>query len=306
MTSFLGGLVKAAIRAYTFKFRRKQASVSRNIKIKPRQYQCPERFCHKVITCGGVKVEMLSPKSSGGDKIILQFHGGGAAIDMSSLFYRKVAEKYADLTGLAVYSIDYEAGRSKVHPSLLNECFAAYKSITESGINPENIVAVGDSMGANLMLATCFKARDEGLPLPGALVSICAFIDNTAGGESYFENSHKDPMYALPFYMSAKKHSHKLRRVPPYVGNTDPKDPYLSPAYGCFKDFPTMLIICGAIEVDESDSATLFSAAKRDGVDVKYNKYAGMFHDFLYVAPFIKESKNAWQDIEDFIMRRLK
>ena len=306
MTSFLGGLVKAAIRAYTFKFRRKQASVSRNIKIKPRGYKCPARFDHNVVTYNGVKVEILSPKDYAGDKIILQFHGGGAVTDMSSLFYRKVAEKYADLTGLAVYSIDYEAGRSKVHPSLLNECCAAYKGILGSGIKPENIVAVGDSMGANLMLATCFKAGDEGLPLPGALVSICAFIDNTASGESYFANSHKDPMYALPFYMSAKKHSHKLRRVPSYVGNADPKDPYMSPAFGSFKDFPAMLIICGAIEVDESDSATLFAAAKRDGVDVKYNKYAGMFHDFLYIAPFIKESKNAWKDIEDFIMRRLK
>lgn len=306
MTSFLGGVVKAAIRAYTFKFRRKQASVSRNIKIKPREYKCPERFFFEVKRFNGVKVDILSPKGYSGDRIILQFHGGGAVMDMSSLFYRKVAEKYADLTGVAVYSIDYEAGRDKVHPSLLIDCFNAYKGILASGIKAENIVAVGDSMGANLMLATCFKARDEGLPLPGALVSICAFIDNTASGESYFVNSHKDPMYALPFYMSAKKHSHKLRRVPPYAGDTDPKDPYLSPAFGCFKDFPSMLIICGEIEVDESDSATLFAAAKRDGVDVKYNKYAGMFHDFLYVAPFIKESKNAWKDIEDYILRRLK
>ena len=86
MTSFLGGFVKAAIRLYTFKFRRKQASVSRNIKIKNRKYNCPERFIYKVGTFRGVKV-------------------GGAVMDMSSLFYRKVAEKYADLTGLAVYSI---------------------------------------------------------------------------------------------------------------------------------------------------------------------------------------------------------
>lgn len=306
MTSFLGGVVKAAIRAYTFKFRRKQASVSRNIKIKQREYKCPERFFFEVKRFNGVKVDILSPKGYSGDKIILQFHGGGAVMDMSSLFYRKVAEKYADLTGVAVYSIDYEADRDKVHPSLLIDCFNAYKGILASGIKAENIVAVGDSMGANLMLATCFKARDEGLPLPKALVSVCAFIDNTAGGESYFVNSHKDPMYALPFYMSAEKYADRLRRVPPYVGNADPKDPYLSPAFGNFRNFPPILIICGAIEVDESDSAMLYEAAKRDGVNVKYNKYAGMFHDFLYIAPFIKESKIAWKDIKDHILQQLK
>lgn len=304
MTSFLGSLVNVAIRAYTFKYRRKQASVSRNIKIKPRGYKCPDKFDYTIKEYNGIKVEKLAPKGYDGDKIILQFHGGGAVMDMSSLFYRKVAEKYVDLTGFAVYSIDYEAGREKVHPSLLNECFSAYEGILESGIKPENIVAVGDSMGANLMLATCLKARDNGLPLPEALVSICAFIDNTASGESYFVNAHKDPMYALPFYMSAEKYADRLRRVPPYAGTCNLKDPYLSPAFGNFTGFPETLIICGAIEVDESDSATLFDAAKRDGVNVKYNKYAGMFHDFLYIAPFIKESKAAWREIADFIKIR--
>lgn len=301
MTSFLGGFVKAAIRLYTFRFRRKQISVSRNIKIKPREYKCPERFFFEIKRFNGVKVEILSPKGYDGDKIVLQFHGGGAVMDMSSLFYRKIAEKHADMTGLAVYSIDYEAGRDKVHPSLLNECFAAYYGIIESGIKAENIVAVGDSMGANLMLAACLKARDLGMPLPAALVSVCAFADNTASGESYFVNAHKDPMYALPFYMSAEKYADRLRRVPPYAGNTDLKDPHLSPAFGDFCDFPPTLIVCGADEVDESDSAMLYDALKRAGVKSEYKKYKGMFHDFLYVAPFIKESKEAWKYVADFI-----
>lgn len=303
MTSFLGGLVKAAIRLYTFKYRRKQASLSYNLKIKPRDYKCPEGFAWEVKEYGGVKVEKLAPKGYNGAKAILQFHGGGAVNDMRDGFYRRIAEKYVKVTGLAVYSIDYEAGREKVHPSLLNDCFEAYNGLLESGINPQDIVAVGDSMGANLMLATCLKARDEGLPLPAALVSVCGYLDFTSGGKSYHENAHKDPMYALPFYMSAEKHSHKLRRVPPYAGNADLKDPYLSPAFGNFAGFPETLIICGADEVDESDSAALFDAAKRDGVKVKYNKYPGMFHDFLYIAPFIKESKAAWKDVGNFVVK---
>ena len=304
MTSFLGVIVKAAIRLYTFKYRRKQASLSYNIKVKPRSYKCPERFDHTIKEFNGIKVEMLVPKGYDGDKMILHFHGGGAVMDMSSLCYRKIAEKYADLTGRAVYTVDYAAGREKVHPSLLNECFSAYEGILASGIKPENTVAVGDSMGANLMLATCLKARDNGLPLPAALVPICGFLDCTSKGDSYFTNAHKDPMYALPFYMSAKKYADRLRRVPPYAGNSDLKDPYLSPAYGDFAGFSPTLIICGAIEVDESDSAALYAAMKRDNTDAEYKKYEGMFHDFLYVAPFLKESKEAWGDVADFIKRR--
>lgn len=301
MTSFLGSLVKAGIRLYTFRYRRKQASLSYNLKTKARAYKCPEKFDYEIKAYNGIKVEKLAPKGFDGDKIILQFHGGGAVRDMSDGFYRKIAEKYADIAGLAVYTIDYAAGRDKVHPSLLIDCFNAYKGMLESGIKPENIIAVGDSMGANLMLATCLKARDLGMPLPRAIVSICAFIDCTSSGESYYVNAHKDPMYALPFYMSKKKYADRLRRVPPYAGKCDLKDTYLSPAFGDYRDFPPMLIICGAIEVDESDSAMLFSAAKRAAVNAKYKKYKGMFHDFLYVAPFIKESRAAWKDIEKFV-----
>ena len=301
MTSFLGVIVKAGIRLYTFRYRRKQASLSYNIKTKARVYKCPEELDYEVSEYGGVKVEKLALKNHRGDGIILHFHGGGAVRDMSDGFYRKIAERYVRATGLAVMSIDYSAGRDKVHPSLLNDCFNAYSGLLDSGIKPENIIAVGDSMGANLMLATCLKARDLGMPLPRAIVSICAFLDCTSSGESYYVNAHKDPMYALPFYMSKKKYSDRLRRVPPYAGKCDLKDPYLSPAFGDYRDFPPMLIICGAIEVDESDSDMLFSAAKRAAVNAKHIKYKGMFHDFLYFAPFLKESRAAWKDIEKFV-----
>ena len=301
MTSFLGGLVKTAIRLYTFRFRRKQASLSYNLKTKARVYKCPKEFDYEISLSDGVRVEKLALKGYTGQKIILQFHGGGAVMDMSNLFYRKIAEKYVRSTGIAVYSIDYNAGRDKVHPSLLNDCFNAYKGLIDSGINPENIVAVGDSMGANLMLATCLKARAEKIGLPHALVSVCAFADSTASGKSYYTNAHKDPMYALPFYMSKDKYSDRLRRIPPYASGCDLKDPYLSPVFADYNGFPSMLIVCGEVEVDESDSEMLFDAAKRAGVDVEYKKYDGMFHDFLYIAPFIKESKKAWKDIADFV-----
>lgn len=306
MTSFLAKITKGIIRLYTFRYRRKQASLSYNIKQKPKKYKCPDGYVYSVERFNGVKVEILRREDCFSDKIILHFHGGGAAMDMSGLFYRKVAQKYAEKTGFAVYSIDYKAGKEKVHPSLLNECFDAYKGLLANGIKGENIIAVGDSMGANLMLATCLKARDNGLPLPAALVSVSAFLDNTVSGDSYFVNAHRDPMYALPFYMSAEKYSHRLRRVPPYAGDCDRKDAYLSPVFGDFTGFPPIFIACGECETDESDSAMLFDAATRDNTDAVYKKYEGMFHDFLYLAPFLRESKEAWKDIGDFVKKYSK
>lgn len=301
MISLGARIVKSAIRLFTFKYRRRQMSLSRNLRIKPRGYTCPKGFEYSVQIFNGVKVEQLIPLGQKQDTVILHFHGGGGAIGMDGLFYRLVAQKYAKISGLTVYSIDYSMGLDKVHPSFLNDCYAAYTGLIDSGIAPENIIAVGDSMGANLMLSVFLKARDEGLAMPRAAVSVCAYADCTASGESYRKNCHKDPMYALPFYMSADKYADRLRRLPAYIGDCDPRDPYISPAFADYKGFPKMLVVVGDCEVDESDSDMIYLRAVEAGVEVEYKKYKGMFHDFLYVVPFLKESKQAWRDIEKFI-----
>lgn len=305
MTSFSARIVKSLIRLYTFPYRRKHLSLSRSLKYKKRDYKVPGGFDHSVEKYNGIKVEKLIPKDCKSDKIILQFHGGGAVMDMTNGFYRKIAEKYSKVTGLRVYTIDYDAGRDKVHPSLLNECYAAYTGLVDSGINPQDIIAVGDSMGGNLMLATCLKARDENRELPRALIAICSFLDNTVSGDSYRKNCHSDPMYSLPRYQSYEKYGRFIRRKSHYCGDNDPLDPYLSPAFGDYKMFPPLMIICGDCETDESDSDMLYDRAKEADIKVEYKKYKGMFHDFLYCVPFIKESKTAWKDIAEFITENL-
>lgn len=301
MISLGARFVKSAMRLFTFKYRRKQASVTRNVRIKYRPYKCPEDLNYTEEYYNGVKVQILSPENPSRNKIILHFHGGGGAIGMDGLFYRRVAEKYARISNTKVYSIDYRAGKEVVQPSFLDECFLAYKGLLDSGLKGEDIVAVGDSVGANLMLGVFLKARDEGLAMPKAAVSVCACADCTASGESYRKNCHKDPMYALPFYMSADKYADRLRRIPTYIGDCDPRDPYISPAFADYKGFPKMLVVVGDCEVDESDSDMIYLRAVEAGVEVEYKKYKGMFHDFLYAAPFLKESKQAWRDIEKFI-----
>lgn len=301
MTSFSARIVKSLIRLYTFPYRRKHMSLSRSLKYKKREYKVPDGFYHSVQKYNGIKVEKLIPRDIKSDKIILQFHGGGAVMDMTNGFYRKVAEKYAAVSGMSVYTIDYEAGADKVHPSLLDECYAAYTGLIDSGIDAQNIIAVGDSMGGNLMLATCLKARDCGIDLPRAVIAICSFLDNTVSGDSYRKNCYSDPMYSLPRYQSYEKYGELIRRKSPYCGDSDPRDPYLSPAFGDYKNFPPIMIICGDCETDESDSDMLFLRAEEADIKVEYKKYKGMFHDFLYLAPFIKESKTAWCDIAEFI-----
>ena len=62
-----------------------------------------------------------------------------------------------------------------------------------------------------------------------------------------------------------------------------------------------MPIQCGEAETSESDNDMLYEKALKCGVKAKLTKYYGMWHDFQYLTPFLKESKKAWQEIGEFI-----
>lgn len=302
MTSFAAGAVKVMLRLVTFPYRLNQRSLSRNVKYVYAPYRVPEGFKYEVREYNGVKVEELTPSELRGAKTILHIHGGGAVGGMTAM-YRKTSERYARISGLKVVSVDYEAGLRKVHPEILNECVAAYEGMLKAGYEAKKMILTGDSMGANLALAMCLKLRDEGKELPSAVISVCVQGDMSSQGDSYRKNAHADPMYALPFWQSYDKRGARLRRISPYCGDTPLDDPYLSPAFGNFEGFPPMLVMCGDIEMCESDSDMIYGKALAAGVKATQRKYRGMFHDFLYFAPRLKESREAWRHIAEFISK---
>ncbi len=57
----------------------------------------------------------------------------------------------------------------------------------------------------------------------------------------------------------------------------------------------------GEAETSESDNDILYEKALKSGVKVKMTKYYGMWHDFQYLTPFLKESKQAWYEIGEFL-----
>ncbi len=296
MISFKARLLKALIRLYTYPYRKRHMSLSRSIVPKNKVYKPPIDIVHTTEKFDGSVTEIFAFNPHGTP--VVMFHGGGERLNMNRM-YRKAAEKFARLSEGIVYAIDYKTGADLKYPALHDECYAVYNEIAKTFSFPP--IAVGDSMGANIMLSTCLRLRDSLLPMPRALVCISPFADLAATGSSYKKNCHSDPLYALPKFQSYEKYGRFIRRVPVYCGDTDPKDPYLSPAYASFEGFPPMLVQCGDCETSESDSDMIFSSALKCGVKVTLTKYKGMFHDFQYMFPSLKESKKAWSEIAEFI-----
>ncbi len=288
------------IRLYTYKYRKNHLSLSRSVKFKNKKYIPLKGYIFEIKEIGSSKFEILSPNKPNEDYVIVHFHGGGSTQKMNSM-YRKVAEKLCKLSNAKVYSIDYETGENLVYPSVHDECYKAYVDLISTILKDKKIITVGDSFGANIILSTCLRLRDNNLPLPEAIVSVSCCIDLAATGSSYEKNCHRDPLYSLPKNQSFKEHEKDIRRSIKYIGNTSPYDKYLSPAYAEFDGFPPILIQCGEAETSESDNNILYEKALKCGVAAKMTKYYGMWHDFQYLTPFLKESKQAWQEIGEFM-----
>ena len=300
MISLGAAVVRAAIRVYTYPYRKKFASLSRSVALKNKAYEPPKDFAYIKEKHGGVQVEKLvPPKIRNG--IVLQFHGGGHTASMNDM-YRNAAERLAANCNCIVYSIDYRTGAGLTYPAVHDECYTAYKSLCKTVLSDGNFVALGDSFGANLLLAACLRARDDGLPLPSAIVCVCPFVDMAASGISYRENCYKDPLYAMPKHYCFEMYEKNIRRISPYCGNTPLTYPYLSPAYADFRGFPKTLIQCGELETSLSDSQMLYDGLSKKGCSAKIHVFHGMWHDFMYMFPWLKESRYAWREICDFVL----
>lgn len=298
--SFQLKAVNTLTKLRTYPYRKHHKSISSVAKPTNTDYS-PDGFYFKRIPIANANVEILRAKSGDNGRIILQFHGGGHAQGLSDV-YRKVAENLVHQTNCAVYSIDYPPNPEYIYPSLHDLCDYICVQLQRS-IDFSKVIMIGDGFGANLMLSTCKRLQDGGYTMPRALVSISGFLDLSASGESYVTNCYRDPMYSLPKTQKFEKYGEYVRRKSSYIGRYDPQNPYLSPAYLDYYQFPPILIQTGALELCMSDSIMLKTQYVRANRSAKLSIYEDMGHDYAYMYPNLPESKKAWEEVYAFIKK---
>ena len=262
-------------------------------KMKEPVWTVPEPFNVTSFEMEGFSMKMLSSKENPDlDHVILQLHGGGYMGSIRNAYY-VFAGLYNEVSkGMNVLCPDYRVAPENPYPAALEDAVASYKWLLTRGYKAENIVVAGDSAGGGLAMALCMYLRDNNLPMPGGLIAMSPWTDLTASGASYDENFDKDPLYGGT--------RESLIYINAYPGDHDKTDPYISPAFGSFKDFPPMLIQVGSNEMLLSDSEVVAAKARDEGVKVRYHVYEGMFHVFQMAYTAIPESKKAWIEVGKF------
>ena len=257
-------------------------------------WKVPSCFTMTHIDMPDFTMKLLASKENPNtDKIILQLHGGGYIGAVRNAYY-VFAGLYNEVShGCSVLTPDYRVAPEHPYPAALEDAIAAYKWLLEEGYFGADIILAGDSAGGGLAMALCMYLKEHHMPMPCGIVAMSPWTDLTASGESYDTNYEKDPMFGNT------RDSMIYNNY--YVGDADPMDPYISPLFGDFRQFPPMLIQVGSIEMLLSDSVEAAAKARHQGVKVRLSVYEGMFHVFQMAYLNIPESKKAWAEVGRFI-----
>lgn len=248
--------------------------------------------------------EYLIPlKGTRQDIAILQLHGGAYTIGYLPIFRRRAA-RLSRLGGLVpVLSLDYRIAPENPYPAALDDAVHAIEWLgQEKGITPESVIVVGESAGAGLGLALAMRLRDEGAGHLKALVLMSPWTDLTCQGASYRERYQLDPVFGRK--MPPPDDADRLSRSEAYANGHDPRDPYISPAFGDFSAMPPMLIHVGEYEMLLDDAAVVAEKARAAGVPVEFKVWPGMFHAFQLADALIPEARLSMQEIGAFICRQ--
>ena len=263
------------------------------------EFRYPEHLTAEKIVLGGddeesqFETELLQWKDSDSPWVILHFHGGGYVGAMRR-HYKRMAGLYSEVGhGATVLTVDYRVAPEHPFPAALDDAVTSYNWLLEQGYTEEQIVVAGDSAGGGLAMALCHTLKSESKKMPAGIVAMSPWADLTASGSSYTDNFDIDPVFG--------NERSELIFENPYIGDSDPKDPRISPMFGDFEGFPPMLIQSGTDEMLLSDSETVATKAKSAGVKVRFTKYPGMFHVFQMAGTIMEGSKAAWAEVRRFL-----
>ena len=257
----------------------------------------PSHVSVDLVTLNGVKAERLRTGAADESKAILYIHGGGFVAGVPGN-HRPLTWRLADKVGVPVYAIDYRLAPEHPFPAGLDDCVAAYRGLLDKGIAPGAIVVAGDSAGGNLTFTTALKLKQDGLPMPAALVALSPATDLDGDDfPSRTSNENADAMFTPGMFAS-------LEGL--YCPGCDPHNPLLSPYRGDVSGLPPVLIHCSRDEMLRDDGVMMAEKLKAAGVPVTLEVWPKVFHVWQVMADLLPEARRAIDNIAAFMRKTLK
>ena len=150
-------------------------------------------------TIDGVRTFVVTPAvilPAHRDQLLLHVHGG-----CYELFPGESGTSEAILmAGLGHYkviSVDYRMPPEAYFPGALDDAMTVYKAELKNS-DSKHIAVFGTSAGGALVLEMMLRAKQLGLPMPGAIAPGTPMSDVTKTGDSFYTNEQVDNVLVSP------------------------------------------------------------------------------------------------------------
>lgn len=250
-------------------------------------------------TIGGVRVYVITPDNmppSNRNRLAVHVHGGCYVLNPREAVLPE-AMFLAGFGRMKVIAVDYRMPPEAYFPAALDDAMTVYKAAIQM-TDPQNIAVFGSSAGGALTLEMMLRAKQDGLPMPGAIAPGTPMSDVTKQGDSFQTNAMVDNVLVSPdgFCDAATRF---------YANGHDFKDPMLSPVYGDVHGFPPTILTTGTRDLLLSNTVRMHRAMRQAGVDATLQVFEGQSHAQYYRDDRIPEVKEAFGEIAGFFDRHL-
>jgi len=202
----------------------------------------------------------------------LDIHGGALLMGGGEAC-RMMASAVAAGNGMLTWAPDYRMPPGHPYPTPLDDCMAVYRAMLEQR-PPSHIFVGGGSAGGNLAAALVVRAKDEGLPLPAALVLITPEVDLTESGDSFQTNLGIDNVLGSLMQINLL-----------YANGHDLAHPYLSPLFADVTGFPPTFLQAGTRDLFLSNTVRMHRKLRAAGVEAELHVFEAMPHGGFGGAP---------------------
>lgn len=247
------------------------------------------------INIDGINAAWIRPLGADKTKVLLHIHGGGY-VTGSVASYLRMCILMAQTLKVNVLLPAYRLAPEHPFPAAIDDVLKIYRWLLRQGYQSKDILISGDSAGGGLCAAAVVALRNQGDPLPAAVICLSPWADLTMQGRSHMTNSKSEAML----------NADTLREwALAYTNRENIGNPLVSPIFADFHGFPPLLIQVSSDEVLLDDGIMLAEKSKADGVDVTLKVWDGLWHVWQVVGDAIPESRIAFEEVRAFLHNHL-
>lgn len=205
--------------------------------------------------------------------IFIEIHGGALCLGGGDAAWMASAAAAVGRDGVT-WAPDYRMPPVHPFPAALEDLLVVYRAALEA-VGPQRVVVSGLSAGGNLAAALLIRAKDEGLPMPAALVLLTPEVDLTESGDTFVTNDGIDNVLSSLMPINVM-----------YAAGEDLSHPYISPLFADVTGFPPTLLQSGTRDLFLSNTVRMHRNLLQAGVTAELHVFEAMPHGgFTGAAP---------------------